>query len=217
MSVETFSLIGSVFAISLLGSWHCGVMCGAFSTSLTQGQWRRLTGYHLGRLLSYCLFGGLAGLLGQQLLDTQSKGFLWTGGLLGFVLAVGLLYNLLQCIKPQQLTATGLNFVQPWLKKMMIWAYNKPAANWLFGMLSVFMPCGWLYGFLIAATTTGSFLSGSLTLFAFWLGGIPILILIPAYLQQGFKRLRPHYRPLMQALVFLSALFFWADFYFFAT
>jgi sulfite exporter TauE/SafE len=43
------------------------------------------------------------------------------------------------------------------------------------GLLSVFLPCGWLYMFAITAAGSGSALWGAGIMVAFWLGTVPVL------------------------------------------
>jgi sulfite exporter TauE/SafE len=43
------------------------------------------------------------------------------------------------------------------------------------GLLSAFLPCGWLYMFAITAAGSGSALWGAAILVAFWLGTVPVL------------------------------------------
>src|SRR5690348_2751131 len=65
------ALIGAILAASLLGSFHCAGMCGAFLAVATgdprQG-WRPhamlQSAYHGGRLASYASLGAAAGALG---------------------------------------------------------------------------------------------------------------------------------------------------------
>lgn len=61
--------LATVFIAGLLGSTHCVAMCGGLATALATApgpgarSWRPLL-YQLGRLMSYCAAGALAGALG---------------------------------------------------------------------------------------------------------------------------------------------------------
>ena len=46
------------------------------------------------------------------------------------------------------------------------------------GLLTAFLPCGWLYLFALKAAGTGSPLQGALFMIAFWLGSVPALVLV---------------------------------------
>ena len=51
------------------------------------------------------------------------------------------------------------------------------------GLLTAFLPCGWLYQFAVIAAGTGSPLQGALFMIAFWLGSVPALVLVGAGVQ----------------------------------
>jgi sulfite exporter TauE/SafE len=53
----------------------------------------------------------------------------------------------------------------------------------LVGLLTVFLPCGWLYLFAIAAAGTGSPWWGAAVMGAFWLGTVPVLSLVGVSVQ----------------------------------
>ena len=42
-------------------------------------------------------------------------------------------------------------------------------------MLTGFLPCGWLWAFVVAAAGTGSALGGALVMAVFWLGTVPAM------------------------------------------
>ena len=51
-------------------------------------------------------------------------------------------------------------------------------ALWATGLLTALLPCGWLYLFALFAAGTGSWLSGSVVMIAFWLGSVPALVAV---------------------------------------
>jgi sulfite exporter TauE/SafE len=48
----------------------------------------------------------------------------------------------------------------------------------LLGLLTPALPCGYLYAFVLSAAGTGSALGGALLMFAFWLGTLPVLVVV---------------------------------------
>jgi len=48
----------------------------------------------------------------------------------------------------------------------------------IIGLLTTFLPCGWLYAFVITAAGTGSALYGALAMAAFWIGTVPALAIV---------------------------------------
>ena len=67
------------------------------------------------------------------------------------------------------------------------------------GLLTAFLPCGWLYLFASYAAGTGSPLWGALFMIAFWLGGVPALLLAGVGMQT-LARLLGRRLPLVTAL-----------------
>jgi len=208
--------LSSIFMVSLLGSWHCGLMCGGFSMSLTQGLTSRLIHYHLGRMISYTLMGGLAGALGRLALSAAGDYKFLVAGLIGTLLVLGVTYNLFELFAPShrfQWLERFSKIQNLKLERAMKWAYSKPYSSSILGALSVFLPCGWLYGFLMAAVASGSFLAGALTLFVFWLGGLPSLTVGSIYLRKSFQKISPQWQPFLQIVVLTSTLFSLISFY----
>lgn len=194
-------LLGAVALASLVGSGHCVGMCGVFatvasgaldgthggvSTTLTvRGRRSMLAGvsstgaYTLGRLTTYVTAGALAGLLGSalnfggQAIGFQRAALVLAGatmilfGVLAFLRQLGIaiprppLPGILQhAVGQGHRTAMGLRPV--------------PRAL-LIGLLSTFLPCGWLYAFVVIAAGTADARSGALVMAAFWLGTVPAL------------------------------------------
>ena len=67
------------------------------------------------------------------------------------------------------------------------------------GLLTAFLPCGWLYLFASYAAGTGSPLWGGLFMIAFWLGSVPALVLAGVGVQT-LARLLGRRLPLVTAL-----------------
>jgi sulfite exporter TauE/SafE len=69
----------------------------------------------------------------------------------------------------------------PFLQRIVQWGQRlaiglKPVARSLvIGLLTAFLPCGWLYAFAIIAAGTASGLMGAAVMVAFWLGTVPVL------------------------------------------
>jgi sulfite exporter TauE/SafE len=179
-----------VFLGGLLGSAHCVGMCGGFALTIGLGArglasnlGRQLT-YTLGRILTYSFFGVAAGYAGfwlsrqaGLLVNVQAGLSIAAGGLLAVqgLLALGLLpRGLLPVTKGGYTPCLAGTFVGPFLT----------AGGWwnvlLAGILTGFLPCGLVYGFLTLASSSASVLHGLLTMFAFGAGTAPIMILTGA-------------------------------------
>jgi sulfite exporter TauE/SafE len=135
--------------------------------------------YHGGRLVTYTALGGIAGLLGAaldlggSLLGLQRAAAMATG-----VLMVGLgSVAVLRFLGVRLPLPTAFPLLGRWIQKGQARAMHWPvgARALVIGLLTAFLPCGWLYAFVLAAAGTGAPLWGALTLAAFWTGTVPVL------------------------------------------
>jgi hypothetical protein len=60
------------------------------------------------------------------------------------------------------------------------------------GLLSGFLPCGWLWAFVVTAAGTGGALSGAAVMTAFWAGTVPALVAVGFGTQLVSAPLRRH-------------------------
>lgn len=180
----TFMSLLAIFLASLTGSLHCAGMCGGFVAFYSGHSPLSILPhalYNLARALVYVSLGTLAGLLGSQLnLSTQAYGIdsiaAW---LMGFLLCLwGLSMLLAKPLKFEEKLKNSLasslysqfqKFLNSRLGKS---AYIRAAAV---GLLSVLLPCGWLYAFVAVAAAAGSAADGALIMFVFWLGTLPVM------------------------------------------
>ena len=143
---------------------------------------RQLT-YTLGRVLTYSFFGVAAGYGGLwlshkagTLVNVQAGLSILAGGLLVFPgsLSLGLVPRRVVRGRRRGTPCLAGTFVGPFLT----------APGWsnalLAGVLTGFLPCGLVYGFLGLASSSASVLHGLLTMLAFGAGTAPIMILTGA-------------------------------------
>lgn len=131
--------------------------------------------FHIGRLVSFFILGGVIGALGS----TFQLGTVGTF-ILSFIVAVVLLI-------------LGINLLDvfPWAKKLQptipsfigkrvhgLKNINHTLTPLLVGVATFFLPCGFTQSMQIYTLTTGSFLTGSLIMFSFALGTLPVLSLL---------------------------------------
>ncbi len=159
-------------------------MCGGFALSLGAGHalranlGRQLI-YTSGRVCTYGLLGAIAGAVGGRV--TQSA---WLTSLPAWL---AICAGLLLCL--QGLHALGLR-VWPrraWRPGCLAAGLFAPllhrpgtAQAFLVGVATGFLPCGLLYGYLTLAASSGSLLTGGLTMVLFALGTAPLMILTGA-------------------------------------
>ncbi len=187
------ALVGAVFAASLLGSTHCASMCGGlvcFYAGANDGdrsrpRWLVHAGYHGGRLIAYSALGALAGALGA---GVESIGA-WAGIERAATIVAGSLMVLwgagaLLAASGHALPRLGGAFGSRvrlvsfgWTRSALgrAHALSPTARALVVGLVSAFLPCGWLYAFVTTAAGTAHPLSGALAMAAFWAGTVPLL------------------------------------------
>ena len=186
-----YLLLISAFSIGLLGSPHCAGMCGGIVGVLHNGVsdvannkvqqfWYSLA-FNSGRLLSYAIAGMIAAMLGSSLIgivgmERSHAVMQMIAGV--FMLALGLSiagwWTGLSRIE-----AFGYHFwqrLQP-LTRRFIPVRNKFQAL-LLGTLWGWLPCGLVYTALLLVLASGDVLMGGLTMIAFGLGTLPMLVLL---------------------------------------
>lgn len=187
-------LILSIFFSAFLGSWHCAIMCGPICISLsTKGS---LWPYHLGRFLSYTLMGAVAGSLGQHLLWHENEIVKWIGLSFMFFAFCWLSFDLYRQKTPQ--LAKSL-----WKTLFKI----EHPSRLILGFLSVFLPCGWLFYFLLAAAATQSPWSGALVMFLLWSSGIPALAGASWLMRDRLRKAQPSQQRIATTIITLSGLY----------
>lgn len=196
-----------VLLASLLGSTHCVAMCGGIVMALPP-QKSAQSAYHLGRLLGYLMLGGVAGFAGQFLLY-QSH---WLSRAATAFMALVLLALAWQVWRGQSLHLQLPGFVSAWIQKLTGRALQQSRQQpWLgslaVGWLSMFLPCGWLYTFVLGALVTGSLWLGALYLTAFWAGSVPLLAVGPALLSRWLQQRTTRQRQVVASLFLLAGLF----------
>lgn len=156
--------------------------------------------YHLGRLLGYLILGGLAGGLGEKLLNnTATEGILsWTAALTVGISLILIGFRTWSGNSPHflKLPSRALQFL-----------FKHAGKNaFLTGAFSALLPCGWLQNFVLAAVATRNTSSGALLLFFFWLGTLPALTFTP-YLVEKLLRPIGQKLPRLSAVLLISAGF----------
>lgn len=166
----------AVLIASLIGSPHCAIMCGPLAVSFA-GDRKRFYAYHLGRFLSYATVGALAGAFGQSVL-TKAR-YPWVSGFAVGFIAIAMIYLGLRAWHGKPLHVRLPKLLEKYLEK--IWRILPqanlpgPVVGGIAGALTVFLPCGHLYGFIVGSVATGSALNGAIFMAAFWLGTVPAL------------------------------------------
>lgn len=170
------------------GSLHCVGMCGGLVTATCQKS-NDVIRYQFGRLIGYLILGFFAGVLGKIFTIQQSspKLTLIPGVVLGLLFLFWGIQNYrgkkAELPVPKMLTQL---YTTLWMELVH---KNENRSKALFtGLISLFLPCGLLYGVVLGIATFEHSFHALLTMFFFWLGTLPSMVLAPSIIQ---KLLRP--------------------------
>lgn len=176
-----------VFIASILGSSHCAAMCGpiAITTNNNNGG---LDFYHFGRLLSYLLLGALAGYFGEKLLSSKYQIVSIASAIL---ISAFLIFSGYRLIKQRALDPFFFKKLAFFLFIPAKWArtQNPAIRSFTVGILNGFLPCGWLYVFVLGSIATKDPIYGAVLLAMFWLGTVPALTIFAIFYKKFFNRL----------------------------
>ncbi len=126
--------------------------------------------FHLGRLVSFAVLGGVLGILGQAI----GINFTFTA-ILGIVASLVMLFlglNLTGVLAKNHVTMPSgiFNFFRK--------IEHKTLTPLLIGFGTFFLPCGFTQAMQFTALSSGSFMAGMLIMSAFALGTLPMLLLL---------------------------------------
>jgi len=202
----------SALTLGLLGSFHCVGMCGpiALAIPLKTDSWlARIFGgvlYNLGRAITYAVMGAVFGLLGRGLVMSGFQQ--WVSIIMG---AIMILSVITPSIYKNRFNADNGVFSFVGKLKMSLgklFAQRSYSSLLMIGLLNGLLPCGLVYFAIAGAIATGSSASGSLFMFIFGLGTLPMLLaislignMITLELRKKITKLIPY------AIVFIGVLF----------
>ena len=205
------------FLFGLLGSFHCVGMCGAIALALpgAGGSRRRYVAgrvlYNLGRVTTYALLGGAAGVLGQglRLAGWQQGLSLLSGGLI-----------LLLVVVPERYLGRAaafldLDVVLAKVKRRLAYFYQQPSLGALYttGLLNGLLPCGLVYLALAGAISASGVAGAAAYMTLFGLGTLPLMLalslsgqLVPLAWRARMRRAVPITATLMAGLFIVRGL-----------
>lgn len=213
LTESTYPLL---FASGLVGGiGHCAGMCGpvvaAFAFNRAgDGTIRPQLLYHLGRVTTYSIVGGVAGFTGSFLdvsaaIAPYQRAVLAATGILIALAGLSLGGWLSRDPTPGRPRAAGV-----FAKACRVLAGDgAPRAHFPLGLILGFLPCGLVYAALLAAAREGmesggrggGFLRGFLVMALFGAGTVPALIVVGKAAGALSVRARARYSRLAGALV----------------
>lgn len=206
-------VLGAALLTGLLGGAHCAAMCGGIATGLSIGSrgWWAALQPNLGRVGGYVLAGAIVGGLGGGLLGVARIPQLGIAmrALVGVVLVVAGLHMLDRGNRlPRFFGGPGNRLWQALrpLQRRLLPA-DSAGKRVALGMLWGWMPCGLSTTLLAAAWLGASAAHGALTMAAFGLGTLPVMVpLTWAGARVGQRLQRGAFRNAAGLLVIASGL-----------
>mgnify|MGYP001591028244 CR=1 FL=1 len=176
MTYMTAFVIGLIASVSTCMAVVGGLVLSMSATYAKEGKGiRPQILFHVGRLVSFFILGGVIGVVGSVFQLGGTGTFV-----LSFIVAIILLI-------------LGLNLLDifPWTKKLLptlpaslskrvkgLKSANTTFTPLLIGAATFILPCGFTQSMQLYSLTTGSFLEGALTMTVFALGTLPVLALL---------------------------------------
>lgn len=190
----------SMFLLGLLGTGHCVGMCGPLVLALP-GREGRVTPhllYHFGRINTYVFFGAVLGGLGQ-VLQSGGERFLhatvWIQVGMTLFSSLFLLWFGLSKLKvlssPAWMETANPGLIPGFsMFQRELMGFRNHFSYYLLGVLFGFLPCGLSYAAFAVALSTGSLLSGSISVFFFAVGTLPGLLAVGIFASRLFQKYR---------------------------
>ncbi|TPV92898.1 MAG: sulfite exporter TauE/SafE family protein [Myxococcales bacterium FL481] len=206
--------LAAVLIASLLGSLHCAGMCGGFVATVgAVGGRRGIAAYHGARLLTYASLGTVAGLAGAQVdsVATQLAAPRFLGVLMGIslILAAAAMWMRTNTRSVAPLVQVRAATTPPSrlsrARRVLVERLRNggTSAGAAAGLLTGLLPCGWLWTYVLVAAATGSGWDGAAVMCAFWLGGLPTLVLVGGFSRRVADKLGP-FAPRLTAVALLG-------------
>ena len=176
LSYGTIFLIGVIASLSTCMAIVGGLVLSMSSTFAKEGEkLKPQLLFHGGRLIAFFLLGGVIGAIGANFSLSANATFVLSFliGLVMLILGINLL-DVFPWAKRLQLSMP--KFLST--KAYAVSEFNHTFTPFLVGVATFFLPCGFTQSMQLYTLSTGDFLSGALTMFAFALGTLPILSLI---------------------------------------
>lgn len=163
----------AVLAASLLGSGHCALMCGGLVTAAARSRVDRIF-YHAGRLAGYVVLGAASGWVGARTVVRFPEEVSLT---VAWAIAASFVWMGVSGWKrgTWHFSVPGSGVLNGWISRFVGSGARGAWYAGAVGGLSILLPCGWLYGFVLASLSTADPLKGAVLMSAFWAGTLPAL------------------------------------------
>jgi len=192
-------LLAAAFLVGFLGSMHCVGMCGGLITALSMSRsriwWPGLMGYQTGRIVTYTLLGLMIGILGMALAQTTwfsgaQQGLTVLAGILMIVFGLALAGWLPDPLARGMASVTRMIGLSRWIQAAS--SSRMPMSWFMVGLFNGLLPCGLVYAGLALSLTAGSLALAAAMMFAFGLGTVPAMTIVPWVLKSASPAMRGH-------------------------
>lgn len=166
------------------GSLHCVGMCGGLVTASCEKS-PDVVKYQFGRLLGYMGLGLSAGLLGS-LLKIESASPL-VAMIPGLLIGILFLFWGVQNLRGKKAELPMPKFMgkfYSFLWKKLVFKNVGISKAFFTGLISIFLPCGLLYGVVLGGVAIQHPLMAMVSMFFFWLGTVPSMVMAPQLFQK---------------------------------
>jgi len=173
-------MIWTALLFGLMSSFHCAIMCGPILLATTTGTNQsfllnsRII-YHLGRISTYAILGGLMGLIGKGLyLSGLQQGISIISGVLI------LLFIFIPRLPSFLFKGVGMNKLSSCYKSLFASFLQKRGlfAQFLTGSINGILPCGMVYIAMAAAASFRTPIDSMAYMVLFGFGTLPMLLFI---------------------------------------
>ncbi|WP_010583770.1 sulfite exporter TauE/SafE family protein [Schlesneria paludicola] len=168
----------------LLGSSHCLGMCGGFAalvglnTGTFAANLRAQLCYSAGRIISYSTLGAAAGFAGKRLIESAPQ-IVHVPAILCLISGLFLIREGLAATGIWRRSVHGHSTTGCLLRPLFSTILKTPGLRNAFtaGILTGLLPCGLVYAFVSLAASSHDLVNGMLTMIAFGVGTIPLMLL----------------------------------------
>ena len=178
------------FIAGIGGSLHCVGMCGALVTATCEKN-TDIIRYQLGRLLGYMALGLLGGYLGSLLKFKNQSPVITI--IPGIFIGILFLYWGIQNWRGKKAELPLPKFMSQfysYLWKKLVYKNISFSKAFFTGLISIFLPCGLLYGVVLGAVALQHPFMALISMFFFWLGTTPSMVLAPHIIRKILNPLR---------------------------
>lgn len=176
-------------------------MCGGLVTASCSGG-KDVLKYQVGRLLGYLILGSIAFLFGYVLKGVVT--FAWAPLVSGLFLGVLFIYWGVKSFQGKKAEIP----LPAFLRKAYQYTFRNYVSkagyfrSFIVGLISIMLPCGLLYGLMVAALALGDYYHVVISLLFFWIGTLPAMIGAPQLIRKVMEPFRKNL-PTAYAVLFI--------------